>query len=299
MKKSGMMSLEAVCLGYAVPRRGFDAEIHSAFPSAANLRLLRDNRLLTLVAIGEADLPQGIRVNTPEGYSFEELRAGESITCRNGILRCDETPLTIDLRPAKRWKCDLPALAADMNEPFSDAAWKSVKCLLEERQSSAGNGLPAGQIDVARILGEGVTDLIAATRGNDLAVAVGAVAKLIGLGIGLTPSGDDFLVGYLAGLWCAAGERTDCIQFLSGLGKAVSRLSHRTNDISRTYLIHAARGQVSSRLVALAEAICQGECSDHLREAAKAAIQVGHTSGMEAVTGLLAGLSAWDGNLTQ
>jgi hypothetical protein len=80
------------------------------------------------------------------------------------------------------------------------------------------------------------------------------------------------------------------------LGEAVIHHSHQTNDISRTYLYHAARGQVSSLLANLAGAICHGESPDRLLEITEAAMQVGHTSGMDAVTGLLIGLTAWDGN---
>lgn len=294
-----MISLEAVCLGYAIPRRGFDAEIHSAFPLAANLRLLRGRLLLTLVVVGEADLPQGIRVDTPMGFSFDKLRPGERVTCRNGILHCEQTPLTIDLRPARRWKCDLPVLTADLGRASSSAAWQLVKHLLEERQFNAGDWLTAGYVAAAHRISESVPVLAAATQRNDLPAAVDTVATLIGLGPGLTPSGDDFLIGYLAGLWCTTDESTDCIRFLSGLGKAVARLSKRTNDISRTYLVHASRGQVSSRLADLAEAICRGEGSHHLLEAAEAAMIVGHSSGMESVSGLLVGLTAWNGSISQ
>lgn len=294
-----MMHLEAICMGYAVPRRGFEAEVHSAFTSAANLQLVRGSRLLTLVAGEEPDLPQGIRLNTPQGFSFEELRPGERVTCRDGILRCEQTPLTIDLRPARRWKCNLLVLAADMNNPSTSAAWQSVKQVLNERRAHAGTRLPAWQVAEARRMSESVPDLVASTRQYDLAATARAVATLIGLGSGLTPAGDDFLVGFLAGLWCVAGERAERIRFLSGLGKAVTLLSGRTNDISRTYLVHAARGQVSSRLATLAEAICWGERSDHLLKAAEAAIKVGHSSGMEAVTGLLLGISAWNGGLAR
>ena len=296
--KYWMMRLEAICLGYAVPRGGFEAEVHSAFTSAANLRLARGSRLLTLVAVEQADLPQGIRLNTPQGFSFEGLCSGERFTCRGGLLRCERASLIIDLRPAGRWKCDLPALAANMNDPVTSAAWQSVERMLDERRARARIGLPAAQVAAARRMDECVSDLVSATRRYDLA-AVGAVAELIGLGSGLTPAGDDFLVGYLAGLWCAVRGRGERIKFLSGLGKAIVRLSLRTNDISRTYLTHAARGQVSSRLENLARAVCLGERSNRLLEAANAALDVGHTSGMEAVTGLLLGLSAWDGELVR
>jgi hypothetical protein len=44
-----MMLIEAICDGYAIPRRGFDAEVNSVFPSAANLQVVKSNRLLTMV----------------------------------------------------------------------------------------------------------------------------------------------------------------------------------------------------------------------------------------------------------
>ena len=292
------MKLEAICVGEAVPRSDFDAEVHSCFGSAVNLRLARSNRLLTLVTFEQADLPQGIRLNTPQGFSFEGLCSGESVTCRDGLLLCEQTSLTIDLRPAKRWKCNLPALACNMKNPSTSAAWQSVAALLDERRILVERGLNTAQIAAARMLRKGAIDLVATTRSHDLAAA-DVAATLVGLGSGLTPAGDDLLVGYLAGLWCTAGENTERSRFLSVLGKAIIRLSRGTNDISRTYLVHAARGQVSNRLATLAKAICQAEPPHRILEATEAALQAGHDSGMEGVNGLLLGLSAWDGTPAQ
>jgi hypothetical protein len=292
--KYGMTGLEAICIGYAVPRCDFEAEVHSVFTSAANLRLVRSKRLVTMVVAEEADLPQGIRLNTPHGFSFEGLQTKERVTVREGILCCEHSNLQVDLRMAQRWKCSLPALAANLSDPATSSAWQFVKQMLDERRARARSGLPAGQLAATRRISENAKSLVAATSRYNLTEAVGVVTTLIGLGPGLTPAGDDFLVGYLTGLWCTAGENSEQIRFLSGLGKAVFLLSRRTNTISQTYLIHAARGQVSSRLDDLAKTICQGERSDRLVEAGKAAIQIGHDSGMEAVTGLLMGLSAWE-----
>jgi hypothetical protein len=134
--------------------------------------------------------------------------------------------------------------------------------------------------------------LLDATRQFDLSAA-SSFDALIGLGSGLTPSGDDLLVGYLAGLWCAVLDKSERVQFASNLGQAIIHHSSKTNDISRTYLCHAARGQVSSRLADLAEVICRGENSDRLLITVESAMQAGHTSGMDAVTGLLFGLTTW------
>lgn len=103
-------------------------------------------------------------------------------------------------------------------------------------------------------------------------------------------------MGHLAGLWCTVQSRSERVQFISGLGKEVLRLSSQTNGISRIYLYHATRGQVSILLATLAGAICQGESLDHLIDVAEDAMRVGRTSGMVAVTGLLLGLAVWNGD---
>jgi hypothetical protein len=292
------MHLNAISIGYAIPRIDFDASIHSVFHSAINLHLNEGKNLLTLVTSNEADLPQGIRVDTPDGFSFEIFRAGESVTYRDEILYFASSALTIDLYGAESFSCALSALP----RPSAATAWRWVWQALNERQIQLNSEIIAQDLfrsdkairdGVPRKAGEAMRVFFAATRQFNLAAAP-PLNDLIGLGAGLTPSGDDLIVGYLAGLWCTVRDRRERLQFISDLGKEVIRLSQQTTDISQTYLYHASQGQVSSRLADLAEEICRGENSDRLFAAAKSAMQVGHTSGMDAVTGLLIGLVAWE-----
>lgn len=297
------MFLKAITIGDAVPRADFDAAVHSVFRSAVNISpgVGRngippggESNLLTLVASREADLPQGMRVDTPEDFSFESgaLRIGDSVACRAGLLRLGS--LTIDLRGARRWTCDLPSLRADPSNPAVASAWQIVWDALNQRQTQLNADIIARDLlrsDSTLRAGAAMRGLLEATQRLD-STAASSVAALIGLGSGLTPSGDDLLVGYLAGLWCAVQGRRERAAFLSRLGEVVIRLSAQTTDISRAYLCHAARGQVSSRLANLAEAICRGENSDRLLNTLESAMQVGHTSGMDAATGLLIGLVA-------
>jgi hypothetical protein len=299
------MYLSALTLGYAVPSHSFEAVVHSVFQSAANLRLTKGGKLLTLVISSEADLPQGIRIDTPFDFSFAGLQIGELVSCRNGILRIESASLTIDLTQACIWKCDLPALKTDMSNQATESAWKAVWQALNQHQRNAGADIVAE--NVGRIFnppyanqGLGVSQkiiksmqaLLQATQQFDLTKA-SAGRELIGLGSGLTPAGDDLLTGYLAGLWCTVFGKSEREEFVSGLGRKIVRLSRRTNDISRTYLYHAARGQISSRLAALAEAISHGETGEPLLAIAEKAMHIGHTSGMDAVTGLLIGMAVW------
>lgn len=297
------MILNAISMGYAIPHADFDAVIHSVFRTAINLRLSQENRLLTIVAINEADLPQGIRVDTPDDFSFEIFHADEPVTCRNGNLRFDS--LIIELRGAQRWKCDLPALRVDLTDPAISTSWRNVWLALNQRQVELNAEIIAQDLfdsvesmraGVPRMAGKAMRDLLGEARRYDLTLASSSARALIGLGSGLTPSGDDLLVGCLAGLWCTVRRQGERAQFVSNLGDTIIHHSQQTNEISRAYLYHAAQGQVSSLLANLAEAVSTGKDPDRLLNAAEAAMRVGHTSGMDAVTGLLTSLAAWEGN---
>jgi hypothetical protein len=298
-----LMYLSAISIGYAVPNGNFNASVHSAFQSALNLRLNAEDPLLTMVTFREGDLPQGIRLNTPDGFSFEVIQIGKPAFCRDGILHFESSPLTIQLNGARRWKCDLSALRFDLANPAVSAAWTRVWETLNKRQRLTGSEIVAEDVfglvestppGISRRVRAAMRQLLLATRRYEF-THTSAVDSLIGLGAGLTPSGDDLLVGYMAGLWCTVRDSSKRARYISSLGKTIIQLSHRTNDISRTYLYHAVRGQVSSRLADLAQAVCRGDETVHLHETAESAMSVGHTSGMEAVSGLLVGLSAWEG----
>jgi len=295
------MYLEAVSLGYAVPRRDFVARVHSVFRTSVNLQLEGTGALFTLSTSNQVDLPQGIRLETPERFIFDNLRPGQHVYCRDRILSFQTAPLQVDLSKARRWRCNLAALNINLTDPATALAWGCVWQELNNRQIHAKAEIVAGElfqsneetkVIAARKASQAVHRLIQATRHYDLD-AIPAAGELIGLGTGLTPSGDDLLVGYLAGLWCTLRKKIDRRRFASRLGRAVVDLSRGTNDISHTYLFHAARGQVASYLVALAQAVSQGEDPKHLLNVAEAAMQIGHTSGMDATTGLLLGMTAW------
>jgi hypothetical protein len=289
-----MDQVEAVCLGYAVPHRDFMAEVHSVFNSAVNLHLLKNGQIITLVPFHEADLPQGIRLKTPEGFIFTGLNQGEKAIYRKQILSFNTGLLTVNMQFARRWKCELQKLWIDLKNSLIYDAWKNAVHLFEQHWDEEQNGLFYDQRFTSKVIDEITQDLLISTRLYDEISAEKSVEKLIGLGPGLTPAGDDYLVGFLAGLWSSMGKNAKNTQFLNHIGKTIDQLSSRTNDISKAYLQHAVNGQVSSKLTALAKAISFGKCDHLLFEAAKASMRVGHISGLMATKGLLQGISAWN-----
>jgi hypothetical protein len=301
-RETKIMYLPALTLGYAVPVGNFDAAIHSVFHSALNLRPRDEDRLLTLVVSSEPDLPQGIRLDTPDGFSFKNFLIGESTTCRDGILYFEKGLLTVPLNGARRWDSDLSKLEVDTSKPSVSSALNFVWDMLNQRQRRLNADIIAdelfspGESAMAKPIpskaGKALRELINAAQNFDQ-TGISAAETVIGLGSGLTPSGDDLLVGFMAGLWCTVQNKSKRTLFISELGKTITALSSRTNDISRTYLYHAAYGHASSRLIALIESINNGKITERLLEMAESAMQTGSTSGMDVVTGLLVGISAW------
>lgn len=104
-----------------------------------------------------------------------------------------------------------------------------------------------------------------------------SLSGLIGIGIGLTPSGDDFLCGVLAGftLWNASAHPL----FLQ-LKQAISESLNRTNDISCTFLRCALDGYFSAAINQLPKLLSDTD----LRSAFEA---IGHSSGMDTLSGIL------------
>ncbi len=102
------------------------------------------------------------------------------------------------------------------------------------------------------------------------------IAKLIGLGIGLTPSGDDFLCGVLAGLQLMSLKNHP---FAHALKKEISSHLSDTNDISAAFLSCALKNMYSQPVLSLAS---MESPSRILREFSR----IGHSSGMDTLCGV-------------
>jgi hypothetical protein len=116
--------------------------------------------------------------------------------------------------------------------------------------------------------------------GDRAQLALGA-QRLAGLGPGLTPAGDDFLVGWMAGLWLFGTGAGLPVAELCGLMAAAA--APRTTRLSAAWLRHAAAGRFGEAWHRLAADV--GD-EDALRAAAGRIRDTGATSGSDALAGL-------------
>jgi len=105
-------------------------------------------------------------------------------------------------------------------------------------------------------------------------------AQLAGLGVGLTPSGDDFLLGTMLCAWLAHPAPSNyCASVLEALAA-------RTTSLSAAYIRSAADGECSSPWHLLLKALTSGG-DEVLVEVGRSVIACGHTSGSDALAGFL------------
>ncbi|MED1664882.1 DUF2877 domain-containing protein [Brevibacillus laterosporus] len=107
----------------------------------------------------------------------------------------------------------------------------------------------------------------------------------IGRGKGLTPSGDDMLVGLLA-VDAVTEVLTD--SFRLHLSRLVER-EDLTTDISREYLKYALKRDFSSVVTDVLHSLLQNN-SVSLNERTRELLRVGHSSGLDTAFGILIGL---------
>ena len=115
----------------------------------------------------------------------------------------------------------------------------------------------------------------------------------MGWGEGLTPAGDDYLVGLCAALQSLVHGNAARRTFLRRMRGFVASQSLRTTPISAHWLTLASRGHFNADLLRALDALRAERDVQNARDAIDALMAVGATSGADALTGILSGFEAW------
>jgi len=254
---------------------GGEARIHSVFRSAINIQT--GASLLALVPDTVGGLPNGILLD--EATPLPDLRRvgvrpGALVTVLRDVLAVPSARFSVDLGTARTWSPRLPARDGSGWPRRSTLAW----CLARKR--SAAGGIESLSIARAR-----AAALSAAIGAGDHPGASAAARTLIGLGPGLTPSGDDVLAGVEAAL---RALRHPVAGFLAG---ALDDIGDRTTSVSAALLRHAADGEFAERIATVVAALLSGSERD-LPDALDRSVAWGATSGSDTLFGILVGLDA-------
>lgn len=275
------VALAVDSIGGLVPRTAFTGRVHSVFAQACNV--MCHDTLLTLCASDLGDGPTLLRLARGVPRDLRALfDVGEPVHCRQGRVRTARTELL--LTHARVWS------PAPLRE-FLPAARIQANLLLASRCLAHRRSTHPSVIDGAAC--GVVAALRDACRDLDPERVVLCVDRLIGWGEGLTPAGDDFLIGLIAGLGARVQGQQRRHELLGAISAALGRATHRTTPIAAHYLHLAAHGHYTQALVQLLDALLCEDRAPLVDAALHKALAIGATSGADTVCGMSSALQAW------
>ena len=285
--------LKADGVGERVPARGCGF-VHSVFARACNIEM-QGGELVTVLASGLGATPHGIQLEAQPPPFDAWLRTGQSSVLDGAVLRLPTAGVSVDLSAASRWRGAVGAASPEDGATANRLrTLRAMLCECAPRQGISlallppASSLTSLQRALASRLSQVLPMLARATRRRDIAGMAGSAERLVGLGPGLTPAGDDFLAGWLATLWSQAALERDLNALLEPLVAALAPVFRRTHGISRQMLDDAASGCFAQTLVEVTMALA-GEGT--IARACERALTNGHSSGADALCGVLFGFA--------
>lgn len=263
------------------------ATVHSVFDHAVNLALEGRFGLVGLIASQKTLTPYAVSVQTPCSFTELGFRADMAAAVQPGMIEVPEAGISIDCAQAKPIDLSVGSLRFDSQIRLQQAL-PVLRQTLEQTdpENCLGPLVTGGEGNVyTKFLAPRVEELVQAVAAGDSERAVKAAGCAAGCGMGLTPSSDDLLAGYFAGLHAifrAEGklERAPLISAMAQCG------AEKTNRISATFLLQSGEGLVNCDLLLLIQSIVAGAEDSFLEQAAQKVLSIGSTSGGDMLTGL-------------
>ena len=265
-----------------------EAHVHSVFRRVINV-MTPSGQLISLCGRGHDDGPWSLRADVDDWTAWP-FQSGVAV-CADRDAVVLHGGLRVSLAGARTWDATATPITADQAQLTARA---HLLAGVIRDAGVPGGALPGPAPDpfatiVAGHIGRGLADIRAgdlAGNGNDVEAAASC---LLGLGPGLTPSGDDALTG-LALVVARPGSLATTV--LPALRNVLQRHADRTTALSRTTLLAALDGRGRQRLLDLLAALVSRDEPGPLllRARAERVMEIGHTSGTDIVSGVLAGI---------
>jgi hypothetical protein len=288
--------------------------VHSVFRSTVNLEA-GSSRFAALCGPRGRRFPHAIALERQDDFEAWRLAVGTRARLAGGSLELPVEGATVVVGLEQAERTPARALAAI---PQLGNAHRACVLRLAALQRESACDL---RIDALHPRGGRATTPVGA-RLRDVALTLGAAARafarrggpeahaslrhatvgVVGLGAGLTPSGDDFLCGFLAAAHASASDASDASNehgrnvgggsaLIDALDDATAESVGRTVAVSAFFVRCAIEGFWPAPLLDLAEALA-GEREPEALAALAELCSLGHGSGCDLSTGFLFGLAS-------
>jgi hypothetical protein len=285
-------------------------EIHSVFQRALNIRT-SGGQLISVLSSSGLPGPNTVVTELPPGLNFIVMGLRSGMPVRMDRVEADlgHGALCVRIHLAPKW---WPRLVSGAEHLDMNRLGHNISTLLKtlpREKIKEGLGrfifyvseMVAGRWRAVESLGLnrlerqallGIRDLIRGTLERDEERLGMGFRKLIGLGTGMTPSGDDLLCGFI-GTLSVISRRVggpDVEDLLEIFKYHLRAMKDKTTFVSGNLLSYASGGRVSSPILSVIRTLLFGRDSA-ARSAVDNLLQLGYSSGSDVLLGLLLALS--------
>ena len=270
-------------------KKQWTGTIHSTF--ARTINIIDDSGTLYTIATSELDdAPNTIRV---ADFFYDQLHIplNTPVFVQHDQLIIEDVA-AIEIDEVEKWK--YPEIFFPSKKAYQELERRIQKVdqWLGQIDSKGGYLLNHTQTTAYEkmmhtMLWKETGHLLNYLKEKQLFQAMTQLNRVIGLGPGLTPSGDDFLVG-LALIFTTTDYPYHSLK--QWLINCRQELKKRTNVISFSTLDWAIKGEARERLGVFLNELFYGEDETLLKEKMLQVLAIGSTSGGDILSGMLAGV---------
>jgi hypothetical protein len=267
----------------------FKGYIHSTFNRTFNIQCLENDELYT-IACNQIDNGPNTLVIDMERFDDIELAINVPIYAENQKL-CIGNQLVISIEKVSLWESELPEYPANLETLCKNVSKMKAYIDLHGKGGGIKKALQPQSLfdaEMSRMIEERTLTLHANILKKEMSEALTSAIRLIGLGPGLTPSGDDFLVGLFT-ILNIPNSQLFRYRILAQL--IVQEAKTLTNDISYMALKKASQGQVRQSIIHLVKCIFTGT-DEEFNLSLNKVLSIGSTSGSDIALGIYYGLEA-------
>ena len=280
-------------LSYILTSRTIDGIVHSVFDHACNIQL-EENNLVTLISPKLPNYPAAIKLDITEDQKLCSIgfKTGMKSVINKDEIKIPEICLSIKLTGAKVWDSSPLFLRSNISEEKVNENIEKIRDLILKYGKIEGvasildvnaveNNYKNFIINSVKRLAKGISDF-------DYKEISEASKRLIGLGPGLTPAADDFLLGILASLYYIGyyfGNHLENLKKIAGF--IIYDLPGRTTFISEIMLRNGMKARFSEPIRDLMLAVIH---TTSVQDKCINLLNIGGTSGSDCAAGIVWGV---------
>jgi hypothetical protein len=223
-----------------------------------------------LICITSHDIKGPVNLNVDSNVEFGTLSINQLVYKSNNTLRVGN--LILPFRNISNYERERQSNISEGVEKRVFEAANLLRILVVEGSLLDSNS-PFFQASAGRI-----KKILWMAKKGDFIGLQNSIVGLVGLGAGFTPSGDDFVAGFLYSL-----SRMGMMQSISGI---TNLISHRTSWHSRKFIEYAQEGFVIQQLEDFVDTLLYGT-GEMITDSFLELIRIGHSSGIDSALGAL------------